>query len=280
MTTVTQLSNSIDTNWTADGSRPIEWLRDEYRAHLNATHGEATARNHFNSVNHVFLRLSPADLLSPRMRHLYWENLSPAMRRICGGGWTKYREWVRGLGMDIPDFPAKSRMRFPHPLFSDMARLASAYSSNRLQGMCWSDLDDCEPVYYRSAERIFAFLTGGAEPLRWNPVVPKDARMEAMPDWGIDTIINSADPDATRDAEQFMVDFIEASFPAKLTAAELLESALLLTRTHDRLRRATDPKKLTGDVLTRLRMGDYAGARAGLIKVATEPHPDECADLW
>lgn len=262
-------------------NRPIVWLREEYRHHLRATiQSEHTVRNRFNAVNHAFLRLTPADVASPRMRFLYWESLSPALRRISGTGWAHYREWAATKGFDIPEFPQKPRMRYPHPLFSDLTRLAGVYGTTNLPTMTWANLDAAEPADYRLAERIFAFLTGGAIPLRWQPIVPKDDRMEPMPEWGIEAIINSADPDATRDAERLMVDFIEASFPAKLSASELRECALLLTRTHDRLRRAKDPRKLTGDVLAKLRMGDYSGSKELLSRLATAPEPDESSDLW
>lgn len=254
-----------------------------FRAHMKERFSDNSARVMIRGVGRLFLRIGgPEDLHSKRLMTLYRAPMSQGMKNITDSGIKHYREWAKTQpnAIVIPPLPGTPRVRFPHPLFSDLARLGAVYGNNNLPKLTWGDLDEADIVDVRSAERVYSFLTGMAGGIRHHAVVAKHMGGDPLPLWAIEAIINSPTYATAGPAEGFFEEVVEHLIAAGADAAVLREFATLVVRSRSRLSRSEHPARLKNEVLAALSVRDITGALYLLNRLATGDADPDIVDAW
>jgi hypothetical protein len=225
----------------------------------------ASLKTYRSGLRRIERDFGPLDYYDPVVIDQYRLSMKPGTRSVFDYVWTYWREAelaLGGIGWVRAEIPPMSRVRFAHPLCSDLTTLSGLYRLDDLAEMRWQDVkgkhkaDKVEDSFLRIYEFQRRHAASDIRPADF--IIPAGSRNEPMKPWRMEYIINSEGTATASPTERFaaklanrlsLAGFSGLSLRQYMTALWMARASLnrssIQHEAFDALRTALDNKQYT-----------------------------------
>lgn len=251
---------------------------------------EGTEKTYRSAFRRVIRSFSLSALRDPTALQAYRSNLPLGSRNTFDAAWPIIARFMVNYGISVPlELPAKPRIRFAHPLASDLMTIGGVLNYSVVPEMTWSRLFRSASAHdvplLQACRRICEFQTGldyGLPPKPEyldTPIVPASAKLDPMPEWRIRWIIDSESDVTAGPVEQHSALFFQKLVALGINGFRLREFARLYCLTRNNIKRHFHAEKTMTDLFSYIHPLKLSDLRARLVT-----HGDENATgllpLW
>jgi hypothetical protein len=264
---------------------------DAFTAFLTETKKltSGTQKTYRSAFRRIIRSFSLEALRDPTALQAYRSSLPLGSRNTFDAAWPVIARFMVNYGISMPlELPAKPRIRFTHPLVSDLLTIGGMMNYNVVPEMTWRKLATSrvqDMGVMQACRRICEFQTGvpyGLPPKEEHldtPIVPASAKLDPMPEWRIRWIL-----DSEREATPGIVEQESAAFFQKLVGLgingfKLREFATLYCLTRNNIKRHFHKEKTMTNLFSFIHPLKLSDLRARLIDHG-DPKDTGIVPLW